>query len=112
MVDTWHDRPRWQFPVLETMSADLRFYRHELGLTRVSSEIADWHEENMYVYARLAWNPEASWRDALADFCKRSYGPAAQDMLQHWMVLETAERSLVPAPGRMQPVSAASSRKS
>ena len=88
-----HDRPRWQFPVLETMSADLRFYRHELGLTRVSSEIADWHEENMYVYARLAWNPEASWRDALADFCKRSYGPAAQDMLQHWTVLETAKEA-------------------
>jgi len=86
-----HDRPRWQFPVLETMSADLKFYRHELGLTRVSSEIADWHEENMYVYARLAWNPDASWRDALADFCRRSYGPAAEEMLQHWTVLESAK---------------------
>lgn len=86
-----HDRPRWQFPVLETMSADLRFYRHELGLTHVSSEIADWHEENMYVYARLAWNPDAPWHDALSDFCSRSYGPAAENMLQHWTVLETAK---------------------
>jgi hypothetical protein len=85
------NRPRWQFPVLETMAADLRFYRHDLGLTHVSSEIADWHEENMYVYSRLAWNPEASWRDALEDFCRRSYGPAADDMLQHWIVLESAK---------------------
>jgi len=85
------NRPRWQFPVLETMAADLRYYRHELGLTHVSSEIADWHEENMYVYSRLAWNPEASWRDALEDFCRRSYGPAADDMLRHWTVLEAAK---------------------
>ena len=44
---------------METMASDLRFYRDELGLTRVSSEIADWHEENMYVYARLSWNQTA-----------------------------------------------------
>jgi hypothetical protein len=84
------DRPRWQFPILQTISADLRFYYHDLGLTHVSSEIADWHEVNMYTYARLAWNPDASWRDILADFCRRSYGPAYSDMLQHWMVLESA----------------------
>ena len=75
------------------MAADLRYYRHELGLTHVSSEIADWHEVNMYVYPRLAWNPDASWRDALADFCRRGYGPAADDMLRHWMVLETAREN-------------------
>ncbi|MFL6302543.1 MAG: DUF4838 domain-containing protein [Candidatus Sulfotelmatobacter sp.] len=88
-----HDRPRWEFPVLDTMNADLRFYRDELGLTHVSSEIADWQEENMYAYARLAWNPNASWRDVLADFCRRSYGPAAEDMLQHWTVLESAKEN-------------------
>lgn len=54
------NRPRWQFPIMETIAADLRFYRDDLKLTHVSSEIADWHEENMYAYARLAWNPEAS----------------------------------------------------
>lgn len=87
------NRPRWQFPILETMSADLRFYRHELGLTHVSSEIADWHEVNMYAYARLAWNPEGSWRDVLADFCRRGYGPAADEMLRHWTVLETGREN-------------------
>jgi hypothetical protein len=85
------NRPRWHFPVLETIESDLRFYRHELGLTHVSSEIADWHEENMYVYARLAWNPDSSWRDALADFCRRSYGRAADEMLQHWTILQSAK---------------------
>ncbi len=50
---------------METMSSDLWFYRQELGLTRVSSEIADWHEENMYVYTRLAWNPDLDWHLAL-----------------------------------------------
>jgi cytochrome P450 len=45
----------------------------------------------MFVYSRLAWNPDASWRDALEDFCRRSYGPAADDMLQHWTVLESAK---------------------
>ena len=44
------NRPRWHFPVIETMAADLRLYRDDLKLTHVSSEIADWHEENMYVY--------------------------------------------------------------
>ncbi len=84
------NRPRWQFPVMETMSADFQFYRRQLGLTRVSSEIADWHEENMYVYARLAWDPDSSWREALADFCRRSYGAGADLMLQHWTILESA----------------------
>jgi hypothetical protein len=87
------NRPRWQFPMLETMSADLRFYRQELGLTHVSSEIADWDEVNMYVYGRLAWDPGASWQDALADFCQRSYGPAAGAMLQHWTTLEAAKEN-------------------
>jgi hypothetical protein len=86
-------RPRWHFPILETIESDLRFYRDGLGLTRVSSEIADWHEENMYVYARLAWNPDLSWRQVLEDFCQRSYGPAAQIMLKHWQVLESAKEN-------------------
>jgi hypothetical protein len=84
------NRPRWHFPVMEAMAADLRFYR-ELGLTRVSSEIADWHEENMYVYARLAWNPDSSWEDALAEFCRKSYGNVADQMIRHWTVLENAK---------------------
>jgi hypothetical protein len=78
---------------METISSDLRFYRNELGLTRVSSEIADWHEENMYVYTRLAWNPELSWQTALEDFCRRSYGKAADVMLKHWLVLQDAKEN-------------------
>ena len=78
---------------METMSSDLRFYRNELGLTRVSSEIADWHEENMYVYTRLAWNPDLDWRVALEDFCRRSYGQAADLMLKHWLLLESAKEN-------------------
>ena len=85
------NRPRWHFPVIETMAADLRLYRDDLKLTHVSSEIADWHEENMYVYSRLAWNPDASWKEALAEFCRKSYGNVADEMLQHWMVLESAK---------------------
>ena len=87
------NRPRWQFPMLETMSDDLRLYRHDLGMTRVSSEIADWHEENMYVYARLAWNPDSPWRAALEEFCRKSYGRSAQPMLQHWLTLESAREN-------------------
>ncbi|MCW5977909.1 MAG: DUF4838 domain-containing protein [Bryobacteraceae bacterium] len=85
------NRPRWQFPVMETIEADLKFYRDELRLKHVSSEIADWHEENMYVYTKLAWNPDLSWREALADFCRRSYGPAADEMREHWLVLQSAK---------------------
>jgi hypothetical protein len=85
------NRPRWQFPILQTIAADLRFYHDDLGLTHVSSEIADWHEVNMYTYAKLAWNPNASWRDILADFCRLSYGRADSDMLRQWMVLESAK---------------------
>ena len=87
------DRPRWQFPILQTMASDLRYYRHELGLTRVSSEIADWHEENMYVYTRLSWNPDLPWQKALEDYCRRSYGPAAEVMLKHWLLLENAKEN-------------------
>jgi hypothetical protein len=87
------NRPRWQFPILQTMNADLRFYRRELDLTHVSSEIADWHEVNMYAYPRLAWNPDDFWRDVLADFCRRAYGPAEEEMLRHWMALETAREN-------------------
>ena len=44
----------------------------------------------MYVYARLAWDPDSSWRDALADFCRKSYGAGADPMLKHWTILESA----------------------
>ena len=87
------NRPRWHFPIMETIASDLRFYRDQLGLTRVSSEIVDWHEENMYVYARLAWNPDLSWQVALEDFCRRSYGQAADVMLKHWLLLESAKEN-------------------
>ena len=75
------------------MASDLRYYRNELGLTRVSSEIADWHEENMYVYTRLSWNPDLPWQKALEDYCRRSYGPAAEVMLKHWLLLENAKEN-------------------
>jgi hypothetical protein len=89
------NRPRWPFPIMDTINTDLRFYHSDLGLSRVSSEIADWHEGNMYVYTRLAWNPSSSWRDALQDFCRRSYGPAADPMLQEWLLLETAKEKWI-----------------
>jgi Domain of unknown function (DUF4838) len=87
------DRPRWHFPILQTMASDLRFYRDELGLTRVSSEIADWHEENMYVYARLSWNPDLPWQKVLEDYCRRSFGASADVMLKHWLLLEAAKEN-------------------
>jgi Domain of unknown function (DUF4838) len=85
------NRPRWQFPIMSTINSDLKFYRDDLGLTRVSSEVADWHEGNMYVYARIAWNPDLSWRQVLEEFCRRSYGTAFDPMLQQWLVLESAK---------------------
>jgi hypothetical protein len=89
------NRPRWPFPIMDTINTDLRFYHSDLGLSRVSSEIADWHEGNMYVYTRLAWNPSASWREALQDFCRRSYGPAAEAMLGEWLLLENAKEKWI-----------------
>lgn len=86
------NRPRWQFPIMSTISNDLRYYHDVLGLTRVSSEIADWHEGNMYVYASLAWNADLPWRSVLEDFCRHSYGAAYKPMLQEWLVLESAKQ--------------------
>lgn len=72
-----------------TIAADMQLYTR-LGVVGVGTEDWDWDELNMYLYSRLMWNPELSAPTVIADYCDRSYGPAAAPMFRHWLVLHDA----------------------
>jgi len=65
----------------------------EIGNIGLGSEDWDWDEVNMYVYPRLLWHPELSSNFLIADYCHRSYGPAAMPMLRHWLAIQDAREA-------------------
>ena len=76
----------------DAIAKDIQLYS-EIGVTGVGSEDWDWNELNMYLYPRLLWNPDLSSNAVIADYCRRSYGPAAAPMLRHWLVLQDSRES-------------------
>lgn len=96
--DPWMYVPFWNM-----LADEMRTYR-DMGLVRVKSEM--WldpsgkrkrEESRMaclrlpyYLYAQLAWNPDARTEDLLADWCATVYGPAAAEMLTYHTVMAQA----------------------
>ena len=48
---------------------------------------------NLYLYARLAWDPSLDVDELVAEFCELAYGPASQTMLRYYKRLEEAAAS-------------------
>lgn len=59
-----------------------------LGFNGLSSDMWGWTPVNLYVVARLMWDPSRSAQALVADFCRRYYGRAADPMYDYWMGLE------------------------
>jgi hypothetical protein len=74
-------------PQAQMAAQDLKLLR-QLGFTGISSDMYGWTPVNMYVAARLMWNPELSGEELVGDFCARYYGEAAAAMYDYWMGLE------------------------
>ncbi len=87
-----------QAAVAPIIQGDLNYYR-QLGIDKMSSESANWYNPgrvympvNLYVYARLVWNPDVKWQEVVEDFC-RYYGKAASPMTRHWLRIQEETRS-------------------
>lgn len=76
----------------DAIAKDIQLYA-EIGVTGIGSEDWDWNELNMYLYARLLWNPNSSSNAVIADYCRRSFGEAAMPMFRHWLVLQDSRES-------------------
>ena len=81
-----------QMGISPFIQEDIRYY-YKLGIDKISSESVHWYEPNwfsvnLYVYAKLIWNPEAKWQELVEDFCSRYYGKAAFPMTNQWMRIQ------------------------
>ncbi|NOZ21773.1 MAG: DUF4838 domain-containing protein [Planctomycetes bacterium] len=72
---------------------DMRYF-HRLGITGISSDQwgPGWYPLNMYAYGKLAWNPNLTPEEIIADFCTRTYDGAADAMMDYWNLLEEGLR--------------------
>ncbi|MDA2931138.1 DUF4838 domain-containing protein, partial [Acidobacteria bacterium AH-259-O06] len=78
------------YPMMDTIPKDLWLYT-QLGIKGVSTEQFDWNEVNMYLYPRVAWNPNQSAAVLIDRFCRQFYGQAYAPMLEHWLTLAEAK---------------------
>ncbi len=103
-------------PISKRIQEDLRFYR-ELGFTgllpegHVDNEVDLWAVGTltMWLYSKLAWNPDADIEALTRHFCEKAYGAAAEDMFLYYHLLqETWDNNAAPVSkltGRDNPVS-------
>ena len=81
-----------QAAIAPFIQEDIRYYQ-KLGIDKMSSELVHWYEPNwfsvnLYVYAKLIWDPELKWQDLVEDFCRRYYGKAASPMTAQWLRIQ------------------------
>jgi len=75
------------YPIVNVMAEDLQLLRR-LGFTRLETDQGGWNPLNLFAAARLLWDPNTSWEELIADFCRRHYGDAAEAMIRYWCALE------------------------
>lgn len=79
----WRDLPN---PSHQAFRQDVQHYR-EAGILGVNTESCNAIATtflNLYLRARLLWNPDENVDELLADFYQRFYGPAAAPMGEYW----------------------------
>ncbi len=91
----WRDIPN---PSIQSIRQDIQHYR-KAGILGVSTEsrgaIATTFL-NMYVRARLCWDPDTDVDALLQEFAEKFYGPAAKPMAAYWGDINRAwENSIV-----------------
>jgi len=89
----------WYMPFIHpqaTLAAQDIPLLHRLGFDGMSSDLFGWTPVNVYVTARLMWNPQQSAASLVADFCRRYYGSAHEAMTHYWMTLE---KQIIGLPG-------------
>jgi hypothetical protein len=82
------------FTRIRTISEDLRYY-HDLGFFGITIESRRaWTTTaaHNYVFARTAWDTSLEWTDLLKDFCRASYGVAANEMETYFLRLADVQQ--------------------
>ena len=81
-----------QAAIAPFIQEDIKYYQ-KLGVDKISSESVHWYEPNwfsvnLYIYAKLIWNPKAKWQALVSDFCRRYYGKASSPMTNQWLRIQ------------------------
>ena len=82
----WRDLPN---PSHQAFRQDVQHYRKAgiLGVNTESRNAIATTFLNLYLRARLLWNPDEDVEALLADFYRRFYGPAAEPMGRYWAAI-------------------------
>lgn len=82
----------WQeIPLLELIAKEMSYYRAQGAngcITQYSSALADVCAVNTYALARFTWEPGATPRAVLEDYCTARYGKAGPSMLKFYQARE------------------------
>lgn len=74
-------------PQVRMAAGDMKLL-NKLGFDGISSDMWGWTPLNVYVTARLMWDPHQNVDEVARDFCRRYYGEVADAMFDYWMALE------------------------
>lgn len=79
-------------PLARVMTENIRFLHGLDGryYFTQSGPISDVNPFVFYAAAKMLWNPATDLEALLKDFCAKFYGPAGEDMLEYWTLLEDA----------------------
>jgi hypothetical protein len=74
---------------VKSMAEDIKFYKERgfFGMTIESVKAWATVAPQNYVFAKMSWNCSLNWEKVLAEFCDKSYGPAAKNLEQYYLRL-------------------------
>jgi len=89
-----YDQNSLLFPILNTISSDLKYLQELEGVSGVISqcEPGNWgtYGLNYYIFARMAWDPGYDLEGIVDDYCKKYFGSASGPMKKYFTALENA----------------------
>ena len=90
----WRDIPN---PSHQAFRQDVKHYRKAgiLGVNTESRNAIATTFLNLYIRARLLWNPDEDVEGLLAEFYPRFYGPAAEPMRVYWSTIYDAWKNTI-----------------
>ncbi len=85
------------FPVLTQMPDDFRHWAKTGKVREFYCEShLNWGTQNLtlYLMPKLLWNPQLDVRKVITDYCRKAYGPAADEMRSYHKILQKKMDSL------------------
>ncbi len=95
------------YPVLTQMPDDFRHWADSGKMRQFYCEShLNWGTQNitLYLIGKLLWNPYLEADPLVREYCRKAYGPAAEDIYQYHMTLQKQMDSLSSIVGEVQEI--------